>query len=82
MGTSVAWGRVQALGMMTHWLCRKGNHLDVPQQEWWQGVGILGEAKQDPSRVNSGCPSSADLGTTCFPACAEVITSVEVVCVS
>lgn len=45
-------------------------------------MGILGEAKQDLSPVNSGCPGSAELGTTCFPACAEVITSVEVVGVS
>lgn len=39
----------------------------------------LWEAKQNPSHVNSGSPSSADFGTTCFPACAEVITSTEVV---
>lgn len=82
MENSVTLGRVQALGMMTHWLCRKGNHLDVTLQECWQGVAVLGEAKQDLSHVNSGCPSSADLGTTCFPAFAEVITSVEVVGVS
>lgn len=82
METSVSLGRVQALGVITHWLYRKGNHLVVPQLEWWQGVGTLGEAKQNPYHVNSGCPSSADLGTTCFPACSEVITSAEVVSVS
>lgn len=75
--TSVTLGRVQALGMMTLWLYRKGSHLDIPQQEWWQGMGTLGEAEQDPSHVNSGSPSSAGFGTTCFPACAEVITSAE-----
>lgn len=81
METSVTLGRVQASGgVMTHWLCRKGNHLDVPLLEWWQGVVILQESKQDPSHVNSGCPSPANLGTTCFPAC--VITSVEVASVS
>lgn len=63
---SVTLGRIQALGLMTHWLCRKGTHLDVALQEWWQGLGTLGEAKQDLSHVNSGWPGSADLGTTCF----------------
>lgn len=42
-------------------------------------MGTLGEAKQDPSHVNSGSPNSAHFGTTCFPACAEVLTSAEVV---
>lgn len=51
MKISVPLGRVEALGVTTSLLCRKGtgNHLDVPLQGWWQGVGMLQEAKWDTS---------------------------------
>lgn len=55
---------------MSH--CRSGG------REW----GFLGRQSKIQVHVDSGCPSSADLGKTCFPDHAEVITSAEVVGVS